>query len=214
MHISNINISKQIVILFFLSVTFILFRVILFGNYTLVYMLWNILLAFIPFSISALLLSLFKKGKLSKVVFIIGGIIWLLFLPNAPYLVTDLTHIHFSGNVSSVYDSFLLFSSAWLGIILFTNSLFHIEQILRKKFSKIKTETIVGLIIFMTSFGIYLGRFLRFNSWDVFINHFTFLKGILNLFSKTTWTIQAFLYTFLFFFFIYVSYYAWKGAQL
>jgi len=214
MYISKINIPKQIIILFFLSAALLLFRVLIFGDYSLVYMFWNIFLAIIPFFLSTLLLSYIKNIKYKRVIFITVGVIWLLFLPNAPYLVTDLTHIHFSGDVPSIYDALLLFSSAWLGIILFSNSLFHIEQIFRSKFSKRRTNILVTIIIFLTSFGVYLGRFLRFNSWDVFANHISFLKGIFNLLSTITFNIQLFLYTILFFVFIYVSYYAWKSAKL
>jgi len=99
-------------------------------------------------------------------------------------------------------------------MLLAMYSLFHMEQILKIKYSSKVTNIIIMIFIFLISFGIYLGRFLRFNSWDIFVNHFLVLKGVWGLLSQATLNIEAYLYTLLFFFFIYLSYSAWKTTKL
>jgi len=154
-----------------------------------------------------------QKIKIPKIIFIITVILWILFLPNAPYLVTDLIHLRSFHQIPALYDALLLFSSAWVGMLLLVHSLFYMERVFRIKYSKIKTDIIIAIFIFLTSFGVYLGRFLRFNSWDVFVNHYSVLKSVWKLLSQITINIEAYLYTFLFFIFIYLSYYAWRSAQ-
>lgn len=214
MNISNINVSKQIIILLLIPLILIIVRVVVFGSFSLIYISWNIFLATLPFIISSLLLIQAKKNNLPKILFIIGGIFWLLLLPNAPYIVTDLIHIGVVRSVPAFYDSILLFSSAWVGMILAMNSIFHIEQIIRIKYSKAITNIIIAVVIFFTSFGVYLGRFLRFNSWDVFLNHFSVLKGVLKTLSNTSNPLGIYFYLPLFFFFMYFSYIAWKYSQI
>ncbi len=213
MNIFKINIPKQIILLILLAVILNILRIIIFGSTSLVYILWNIFLALIPFLISAFLLEYIKKIKIPRVILIISVVLWLLLLPNAPYLVTDLIHLRSFHQIPALYDALLLFSSAWVGMLLLVHSLFHMEKIIRMKYSKIKTDIIIAIFIFLTSFGVYLGRFLRFNSWDVFINHSSVLKSVWELLSQATINMEAYLYTFLFFIFIYLSYYAWKDTQ-
>lgn len=214
MNIYKINIPKSIIILTILAVVLNILRVIIWGKMSLIYILWNILLAFIPFLISFILLSLSKEKKLSKIIFIIGFIIWMLFIPNAPYIVTDFIHLGEIHSVPMIYDVFLIFSSASVGLMLGFHSFFHIEQIIKTKYSPRFTSLIMGLIMIIISFGIYLGRFMRFNSWDVFVNHTSLIKNVWKIFSQSTANIEVYLYTGLFFFFLYLSYNAWKQANI
>lgn len=214
MNVFNINIPKSVISLTILAVVLNILRVIIWGKMSLIYILWNILLAFIPFFISFILLSLSKEKKLSKIIFIIGFIIWMLFIPNAPYIVTDFIHLGEIRSVPMIYDVFLIFSSASVGLMLGFHSFFHIEQIIKTKYSPRVTSLIMGLIMIIISFGIYLGRFMRFNSWDVFVNHTSLIKNVWKIFSQSTANIEVYLYTGLFFFFLYLSYSAWKQANI
>lgn len=211
--LKKILIPKSIVFLLILVFILTILRVILFGKYSLVYILWNILLAFIPFFISSMLLCLKEKGSLKNIIFIIFGIVWLLFLPNAPYIVTDLIHIGVVRAVPVLFDSILLFTSAYIGLMFGMHSIFHIEKILISKYSKKLTSIIVAMIILLTSFGMYLGRFFRFNSWDVFISPFSSSDKLLKTLSYSTYHIEALIYIPLFFIFIYIFYYSWKSSK-
>jgi len=211
--IKNINIPKSIIPLLALALILNLLRVIIWGKYSFVFILWNIFLAFIPFIISSLLLFLSKEKILNKTTFIIGGILWVLFIPNAPYIITDFIHIGLVKGVPVIYDIFLLFSSACIGLILGFSSLFHIEQIINMKYSRRVTSFIMAGIIFLISFGVYLGRFLRFNSWDVFINHTSLIKNVWKIFSQSSSHVEVYFFTVLFFFSLFLFYKSWKYSN-
>ena len=210
----KIIIPKSIFPLLILAVVLNILRVILWGKLSFVFILWNIFLAFVPFVISSLLLSFSKKENFNKVVFIVGVFLWVLFIPNAMYIITDFIHLGTTRTIPIIYDVFLLFSSASIGLILGFSSLFHIEQIIKVKFSERKTSLFMGFIILVISFGVYLGRFLRFNSWDVFINHTSLIKNIWKIFAQSKTHIEVYLYTLLFFFFLVLSYRAWKYSNI
>lgn len=213
MNIFKIKIPKEILLIISMVFFLIILRIIIFGSLSLVYILWNLFLATLPFVISSVLLKRLKDNNLTKPLFIIGGFFWLLLIPNAPYIITDLIHVGVVHNVPALYDSFLLFGSAWAGMLLGFHSLFHIEQIVRMKYSYKYTNLIISIILLLTSFGIYLGRFLRFNSWDIFFNHFSILKSVWIILSESAGHIEAYLYTALFFVFLYISYIAWKQTH-
>jgi len=211
--LNKISIPKSIVLVIILSIVLNILRVVLFGKFSFIYILWNIFLALVPFLISSTLLYFKEKGSLSNLFFIIGGIIWLLFLPNAPYIVTDLIHLGVVRSVPVLYDSVLLFTSAWAGLLLGMNSIFHIEKILLSMYSKKITSIIIASVLLLTSFGMYLGRFFRFNSWDVFINPLSSSDKLFRNLSSSSYHIDALIYILLFFLFIYVSYYSWKSSK-
>ena len=209
----KINIPKSIILITVLSVLLNILRIIIWGKLSFFYILWNVILAFIPFIISSYLLLFFKEGKLNKLTFIVGIFLWIIFIPNAPYIITDFIHIGITRSVPILYDILLVFSSASVGLILGFHSLFHIEQIIKSKLKKRNANIIISLILVMISFGIYLGRFLRFNSWDIFINHTSLIKNIWKIISGTTTHLEVYLYTILFFVSLLLSYNAWKYSN-
>lgn len=213
-------IPKEITIIIFLAIFLNLLRIILFKSDSFVWLFWNIFLAIIPFAISYFLFNLHKKKQLETSVFIVGLIIWLLFLPNAPYLITDLIHINIVRKVPVLFDSFLLFTVAWTGLYLWLNSMFYMEKIFLNKYSKKKVNIFTIIVIILTSFGIYLGRFLRFNSWDVFTNPSSFSNKLFSSLSEPlTYTqaptyMEAFIYTLLFALFLFVFYQSFKYSKI
>jgi len=110
--------------------------------------------------------------------------------------------------VPVLFDTFLLFNTALLGLVIFCLSLEHIEKIILEKFSKRKTFLMTTLIILLISFGMYLCRFARFNSWDIFTNHQSLFGHIWGVISQTE--AHVYLYTLLFFSFLFLSYQFWK----
>jgi len=209
----KIKIPKSIASLLILALVLNTLRIFLFNTMSFVYMFWNIFLAFIPFFISSVLIARTDRDNLFKPFFIIGFVLWFLFLPNAPYVVTDLIHIGRIRAVPAMYDAFLLFSSAAVSLLLGFYSLSHMENLLSLKFSKKNTNIIIFLIILFTSFGMYLGRFLRFNSWDFFTSHNFLLSSVWKIFTNPIDNINAYTYTLLFFCFIYISYVSFKNSN-
>ncbi len=214
MKLFNINIPKSVVYLTVFAVVMNILRIVIWDKDSFIYILWNIFLAFIPFIVSSLVLFYYNRKRINNFLFVLGMFVWLIFLPNAPYIITDFIHLGEIRSIPILFDILLIFSSATVGLILGAHSLFHVEQIFDMKFSKRKTSVIIMVIILLVSFGLYLGRFLRFNSWDIFINHTSLIKNVWNIFSYSSSSIEALLYTFMFFFFIVISYYSWKSSKL
>ena len=211
------NVPKDVKILLVLSVVLNLSRFLFFGPSPLVFILWNIFLSFLPFVVSYILLQYTKSRlgvkSINKLVFTILAVLWLLLIPNAPYIITDLIHLVHSKGVPVIYDTFLLFTSAWVGLLLGFYSLSHIEEVVRMKYSSKITTIIISVIILLISIGLYLGRFLRFNSWDVFYNK-EFYSGVWSTFSYTSSNSDSFVFIILSFIFILVSYQAWKYRKV
>lgn len=124
---------------------------------------WNTFLAFIPYAISAQLRKLRKMG-IAAYIFLFT---WLLFFPNAPYLLTDLLHYEERPPVPFWYDILLVISATWNGLILGIVSLMNIEIFLSRHIKRLWVIATIFVSLLLCSYGIFLGRFLRFNSWDI-----------------------------------------------
>ncbi|WP_462222166.1 DUF1361 domain-containing protein [Ferruginibacter sp.] len=137
--------------------------------------MWNIFLAWVPLIIS----GSFKKitgSRKWKQLFVFCC--WLVFFPNALYIVTDLIHLEQETIVPKWFDAILIFSSSIVGLIMAFVSLFRVHQFLQFHFSSRITERLIVSILFLASFGVYLGRFLRWNSWDIISNPFGLIISI------------------------------------
>ena len=150
------------------------FRYVYSDTHVFLFLNWNLFLAFIPWFFSSILI-IYPKLQKRSIVLITLVFSWLLFFPNAPYILTDLFHLRLKTNVPIWFDLVLILSFAWSGLLFGFMSLWDIESILRKKFKNKIIPYISIVLLFMGSFGIYLGRYLRWNSWDI-------LKEPLNLF--------------------------------
>ncbi len=130
------------------------------------FLIWNLFLAGIPWIVSSLLI-VFPKLRKRYFILIPAAIIWLLFIPNTFYILTDLFHLNYENLAPIWYDLVLIFSFAWAGIMLGFTSIKDLELILSEKINKKIVVLITSLMLFIISFGIYLGRFLRWNSWNI-----------------------------------------------
>jgi uncharacterized membrane protein len=126
------------------------------------YLVWNLTLAWIPLLLAVLLLASYARRR-SALELIAIGAAWLLFLPNAPYLLTDFIHL---GQAHRLYDTILIASFAFTGLALGFASLLLVQLVVtRAAGALVGWVTALGALFF-ASVGIYLGRVLRFNSWD------------------------------------------------
>ena len=164
--------TKMLLLVSAVAVVFDLARFYIWGVKDLLFLIWNLFLAWIPYFISAH----FIKKNISVHRFIPFFILWLLFFPNALYLVTDVFHLVGSAPPFLWYDSLLLFFFGWIGLLLGLLSLFQIHQYLKMRLSYFFSELCIFAICLIASFGVYLGRFERWNSWDIFVNPFHLLK--------------------------------------
>ncbi len=142
----------------------IAFRIAYMGSLKYISMVWNIFLAWIPFVLAGFLQQYRNKEKWKQLL-LFGT--WLLFFPNALYIVTDLVHLQDETNMPWWFDAVLLFASSFIGIVMAFVSLRKAELFLSSYFKPAMVGVLMGLTLFVGSFGVYLGRFERWNSWDV-----------------------------------------------
>jgi uncharacterized membrane protein len=157
------------------------------------FLLWNLFLAWIPYALSlaAYWIHQRRASTLNSMFLILCGCIWVLFLPNAPYVITDLIHLTILKNLyvqngslsfSYWYDFFVILLFSWIGVILGCSSMYHFHSIFVKYFNRFLSWLIIVLITLLCGYGILLGREYRLNSWDVLfsIRMIPILKESLN----------------------------------
>jgi len=155
--------NSGLVLLGLLSVALLLLRVKLTHDIYLLFLIWNLFLGYIPYGISTKI----KKTIPTTPLFYVLLVIWLLFLPNAFYLITDFVHLHHYNRAQFAFDALLLTSFTVAGFYAGILSLWDIHQLLRMKYTYKTSKLLIVLIIYLSAYGIYLGRILRFNSWDL-----------------------------------------------
>jgi len=130
------------------------------------FLVWNLFLAMIPYGIT-LFLQILKKETQSLWILIPALCFWLLFLPNTPYLISDLQHLRHSNKDIIWYDLLLLMSFVWYSLFIFYLTVRDMRLIIKSKVNFKYINFITVSIFILCGFGIYLGRFLRWNSWDI-----------------------------------------------
>ena len=136
----------------------------------------NLVLAWIPFLLAILIYDRARAGtRLLALSPLLA--LWLLFLPNAPYLVTDFTHVYADRPVPLWFDILITGSAAGTGMLLGFFSLYLVQVVVRRSFGVRVAWAASLLALALSSFGIYLGRVLRWNSWDVLVDP-TMLAGL------------------------------------
>lgn len=148
------------------GIAMVIFRIYRTDSMHFMFLIWNLFLAGIPWLISSLLI-LYPGLRKRIIILLIAGGIWLLFIPNSFYIITDLFYLKYKNLAPIWYDLVLIFTFAWAGIILGFSSFKDVEDILTEKIGKKFTIILTSFLLFLISFGIYLGRFLRWNSWNI-----------------------------------------------
>lgn len=150
-----------------LSFVFFAGRVYLSRRFTLGFMLWNLFLAWVPYLCSLSVTALARRGTASRVLAVLLSLVWLLFLPNAPYMVTDLVHLDPRPPVPYWYDTGMLATFVLAGLFLAFASLRAMQSLAEAAAGRVAGWLFALAAIGLSGFGIYLGRFVRLNSWDL-----------------------------------------------
>ena len=161
-----------------LSLLLVAGRVLMTGRGLFLFLVWNLFLAVIPFALSTMLGT--ARGPLRARLLVPVGATWLLFFPNAPYILTDLFHLERRAGVPLWYDLALILSCAWNGLMLAYASLADMQRLVQLRLGTGAGWAFATLALLLSSFGIYLGRYLRFNSWDELANPLTLFFDIVN----------------------------------
>lgn len=133
------------------------------------FLVWNLFLAWIPYWASLQCAYERANGGRRLAIFVWCAV-WLVFLPNAPYIVTDFIHLQFRPPIPVWYDMVLLFAFACTGLMLGLLSLYEMQRTLLHQFSAGLTRFLIVAAIGLSGFGVWLGRFQRWNSWDLLTN--------------------------------------------
>jgi uncharacterized membrane protein len=167
---------------------------------------WNLFLALVPVFFSGLLLK--QKTFNYKSILLLA--LWLLFLPNAPYLVTDIFHFTERPPIPLWFDLILVVSGAWNGILLCMISLFRVEKFLKTRSTFKQTGIVMFLLLIPCGYGIYMGRYLRYNSWDVVTEPINILKTSTHHLHHPFQSLNVWLFTFIFALFLGIIYFTIK----
>jgi uncharacterized membrane protein len=144
-------------------------RVLYSENRMYLFLAWNLFLAWLPLLCSLLAYNAFKRrNRLSWLVVAGCALAWLLFFPNAPYLLTDILHLEPRPDAPLWFDLVLVIAFAWTGLFLGLVSLFLMQALVRRAAGVLLSWGFALGVLGISGFGIYIGRFWRWNSWDVF----------------------------------------------
>jgi len=175
------DVEKIVLLSCLFSVLMVGFRIIYTGDDFFLFLVWNLFLAYIPCVLSGFLFRRVDWIESTPKFFLVS-IGWVLFIPNSFYLITDLVHLEYRYVVPFWYDLMLILSFVWNGILLGILSVRQMEKIVAAKW-QVKTEVyFIYPVMLLNALGVYIGRYLRFNSWDVIANPFQLASDILFLF--------------------------------
>jgi len=174
------EITQLLILSVLFSMLLIAVRVWVTGEIFLLMLPWNLFLAWAPYGITQWL-SLHPDWIENRLKFAIGFIAWLLFIPNAFYILTDLFHLGQSHGAPRWYDLAVIFSFAWNGLLMAVLSVRRMQLMITLHFSLLRGWMFVLPVMWLNALGVYIGRYLRYNSWDVLTSPFELSTDILYL---------------------------------
>jgi uncharacterized membrane protein len=170
----------------------------------------NLFLAWIPFMLAYCAHAASWRKPLLYLIIPFIALLWLIFFPNAPYMLTDLQDLaRKAGDAPLWYDVIIVVWCSWTGMLLGVISLYLMQDIILRNFGRRAGWIFVFLISALSSFGIYIGRFVRLNSWDILQNPAETAQEILGIVIDPSRRLAAFtlLYT-IFFLFVFLLLYS------
>jgi uncharacterized membrane protein len=156
-------------------------RVYLSGTWTYLFLVWNLFLAWIPYLVSLWTSHLHQRQPQHWWYLLLPSLVWLAFFPNAPYIVTDFLHLHGRPSIPIWYDIGLLSTFAWSGLFLGIFSLRAMQSLVKTFVGSALSWLFVAGVVSLSGLGVYLGRFLGWNSWDLFLHPRAVLTDIIQL---------------------------------
>jgi uncharacterized membrane protein len=162
------------------SVALVGARIISTGNLRYGFLVWNLFLAWLPLVFALLACEKFQNTSGRDWGFLSLAGAWLLFFPNAPYIFTDLTHLTTQFYGHYWVDLMLILLCALTGLVLGFVSLYLMQSVVARMLGRPASWVFIAAVAALSGFGIYLGRFMRFNSWDVLFRPVQLYRGIGN----------------------------------
>ena len=160
------GLALALVVLSLAAVGLLAVRIDRVGKPAFVFLTWNLFLAWIPFVLSLGVAALHGRGGPRLLLWVLGAG-WLLFLPNAPYILTDFIHLGRVRGAPLWFDAALIGTFAAAGLALGLSSLLVVHRVVEARAGRVVGWAVAVSSLMLSAIGIYLGRFPRFNSWDV-----------------------------------------------
>jgi len=155
----------RLVVASVLCVALLLARVLYTGEPDYAFLVWNLALAWVPFALAVAVYGGVRHG-FPRAVLLALAALWLLFLPNAPYIVTDFIHLRGESDAPRWFDALAIGAYAATGLLLGFASLYLMQAVAVNRLGRHFVWWFVFAVITLTSVGVYLGRIHRLNSWD------------------------------------------------
>lgn len=187
--ISNNIKTRTIAVLLMMSCSccfLLLLRIYITKELYYLFLAGNLLLGLIPLMISYYLYHFHLRYPGRYFLILSMMLLWILFLPNAPYIVTDFIHLHPKSDVPLWFDAILIFSFATTGLLSGLISIYFVHEVLDKIFTKKISWILVVFVTGLAGYGIFLGRFLRWHSKDLFFNTKSVLFDVVLHLNDTT----------------------------
>ncbi len=179
------------------------------------FLLWNLVLATLPALLAWWLVLRIDEHGWLRWQQILLTIVWLSFLPNSFYLITDFIHIRETYEASLIFDIVMMTSFVLNGLIFGFLGIYMVHQRLIKRFKAKWAISIIMLVILMCSFAAYLGRYTRWNSWDIVLRPAGLLFDVSDRFVNPAAHEQTYMTTLLFFGLLASVYLVvWEATQL
>jgi uncharacterized membrane protein len=162
------------------SLSLLAIRIIRTSRLSYGFLAWNLFLAYVPYFISEWLCK-HPQISASRIKLICLLFAWIVFMPNSFYILTDLFHLNNVSKGDSWYDLTLILSFAWNGVLFGILSIYKMELLLKNTKGKFIAGFVICVVMWLNAFGVYIGRFLRFNSWDIVVNPFSLVSEIVQI---------------------------------
>ena len=212
LHIGSIRISllkTEMQGMLFTSIGFglllLLARTIYTGGLTFVFLVWNLFLAFVPYFLSYSV-TLKPAWMESKWKFTLAFTVWILFVPNSFYMITDLFHLYDSDSVPAWYDLMLIFCFAWNALLMGILSVRNMEKIMQAVWKYQSGWLFIYPVMLLNAIGIYIGRYLRYNSWDIISSPFHLMADTVHILLHPVYFKNAWAMVFVFSVFLSILY--------
>ena len=199
--------NHKIALLAFLSFSacaLLFFRMLVERSFGFDFLVWNLFLAWVPLLFIKWISEIDKRKSLHPLTLLFSLIIWLLFFPNAPYIITDLKHLSGIPENKIWYDAMMIFTFAVAGLLPGLYSIRIVYRILSTRFHALICWCLIAASMFLSGFGIFLGRYGRWNSWDIVTQPQNLFWGILGSIRNP----MAVMHTFAFSFVLLLLYFA------
>ena len=175
------DIEKLLILSSLFSFLLLVIRILATEQLIFLFLPWNLFLAFVPYNIAKRLMN--NPGWIgNRIKFVFAFSIWLLFIPNSFYILTDLYHLELSKDSPRWFDLTLIFSFAWNGMLMGILAVRKMEAIFKLFLKNRNILLFLYPVMWLIAFGIYIGRYLRFNSWDVLTDPFSLFGKIGEMF--------------------------------